>query len=122
MRTWTLDLPLAGAPLSLNDRAHWSARSRGAKTIREAVGWLCREQRIPALASADVTLRVFPPDRRRRDEDNLVATLKPCLDGIVDAGVLTDDTPAYVSSRVRLAPYDGSRRWRYLLEIAEVSA
>jgi Holliday junction resolvase RusA-like endonuclease len=31
------------------------------------------------------------PDRRQRDLDNCMAMLKPCWDGLVDAGVLVDD-------------------------------
>ena len=42
----------------------------------------------------------MPRDRLRRDQDNLVPTLKPCIDGLVDAGVIPDDTPEYVSWRV----------------------
>lgn len=41
-----------------------------------------------------VTMTYLPPDKRRRDSDNLVATLKAVCDGLVDAGVVADDTPA----------------------------
>jgi Holliday junction resolvase RusA-like endonuclease len=40
--------------------------------------------------TADVTFVV--PDRRRRDMDNLLAMLKPAWDGLVDAGLLVDDS------------------------------
>jgi hypothetical protein len=39
-------------------------------------------------------------DNRRRDSDNLVSgVLKHVLDGLVDAGLVPDDTPDYVSWR-----------------------
>jgi Holliday junction resolvase RusA-like endonuclease len=36
-------------------------------------------------APLSVMLRVYPPDKRRRDWDNIVASLKSGLDGIADA-------------------------------------
>ena len=38
-----------------------------------------------------------PRDKRRRDPSNLIATQKPILDGLVDAGLVPDDTPEYVN-------------------------
>jgi Holliday junction resolvase RusA-like endonuclease len=45
------------------------------------------------------------PDKRRRDLDNLVSSVKPQMDGIVDAGILRDDS-LEVLSVVRYG-------WRY---------
>lgn len=98
-RTWTLAVP-AGTPLlSLNDRHHWSVRGKRAKTLSEA-GWaLARQQKIPALARASVVAEYRPPDRRRRDHDNIpIASGKHVIDGIVQAGVLKDDCAPYVVS------------------------
>jgi len=33
----------------------------------------------------------FVPDRRRRDEANLIQSCKPAIDGVVDAGVIEGD-------------------------------
>jgi crossover junction endodeoxyribonuclease RusA len=49
-----------------------------------------------------VTLIYAPRDKRRRDPLNLVASLKACEDGIVDAGVIPDDTPVYIESQMPL--------------------
>jgi crossover junction endodeoxyribonuclease RusA len=38
-----------------------------------------------------VQLTYTPRIRRTRDADNLVALLKPLVDGLVDAGVVADD-------------------------------
>jgi crossover junction endodeoxyribonuclease RusA len=40
---------------------------------------------LPEGAPLRVMLRVYPPDKRRRDWDNVVASLKSGLDGIADA-------------------------------------
>jgi Holliday junction resolvase RusA-like endonuclease len=44
------------------------------------------------LAKAVVEVTFIVPTRARRDWDNLVSTLKPLLDGIVDAELLVDDS------------------------------
>lgn len=93
--TWRLDLPLT-RPLSLNARQHWRVKAAGVAQLREGASWLAREARIPACGRIHVQLHYVPPDARRRDRDNLVATLKPVLDGLVDAGVVPDDTEVYV--------------------------
>lgn len=118
-RAWTIELPVTDKPLTLNDRLHWAAKARRTAEFRDMTFLMAVHQQIPKLDYARITLRVFPPDRRQRDEDNLVATLKPCIDAIVDARVLPNDTPEFVTSRVVLMDYDGHRVWRYLLEIRE---
>lgn len=85
-------LPWPDKRLSPNARLHWSkvpkaqARADGAKAAYAAMGG-CREVRA-AVAKMDlIPLKVtfYPPDRRHRDEDNLIASLKAYRDGIADA-------------------------------------
>ena len=91
-RDWIIQLPYTKPPLSLNDRKHWRKKASITKEIRDFVhqaAWLV----IPACSASDVTLHYVPRDARRRDADNLVPILKACCDGLVDAGVVPDDTP-----------------------------
>lgn len=92
MAEWTLDLP----PLpyvSPNKRGHWTARSRHNRAWRHAAKVLAIKAGIPPCARISVALTYTPPDRRRRDPDNLVSgVLKPVVDGLVDARVIVDDT------------------------------
>jgi crossover junction endodeoxyribonuclease RusA len=77
------------------------------RRVRQDVATLCRVLHIPPCDAIHVQLIYVPRDRRRRDSDGLVATLKPCLDGIVDAGVVPDDSPEYVTwSAPIIAPAD----------------
>ena len=49
-----------------------------------------------------------------RDDENLVATLKPACDGLVDAGVVVDDTPQYMAKEMPVIvppPEPGPRCW-----------
>lgn len=93
-RTWRLDLPFV-KPMSLNHRAHWRVKAQETRAFRTAACLLARQAHIPALGRAQIELHYAPRDRRRRDAVNLAPTLKACEDGIVDAGVIPDDTPAY---------------------------
>lgn len=87
-------LPWRTPPLSLNDRLHWRAKAARVQTIRNAAALAVRSHQ--QANRIRVTLHYFPKDGRRRDADNLVATLKPLCDGIVDAGVVPDDDPAHM--------------------------
>jgi Holliday junction resolvase RusA-like endonuclease len=49
------------------------------------------------LRRARIRLVVIAPDRRRRDPDNAIAAAKGVIDGIVDAGVLADDSFAVLA-------------------------
>lgn len=84
--------------LSPNARNHWSVRSKLCKSYR----WACFIQAKKAIDQgwADVheykrlvaaghklalTIDFYPPDRRHRDDDNVIASFKAGRDGIADA-------------------------------------
>jgi crossover junction endodeoxyribonuclease RusA len=95
---WTVTLPYRRPPLSLNDRGQTiGARKRKAATVKRVRADVkALAMGIPAQAAIHVRLHYQPYDSRRRDSDNLVATLKPCIDGLVDAGIVPDDCAPYV--------------------------
>lgn len=98
--TLVATIPLASPLLTLNQRLHWSKRAAVTRAIRDETVWRCRQLGIGALEKPTVTLHLVPKDRRRRDVDNLVPTSKAVVDGLVTAGVIGDDTPAYVDHRM----------------------
>lgn len=91
--TWTIDLGFERPPLTSNQRHHWTTKAALTKKVRAATSWRARSAKIPALGKCEVTLTWYVTDGRRRDADNLVPTLKAACDGLVDAGIVTDDTP-----------------------------
>jgi crossover junction endodeoxyribonuclease RusA len=95
--TWTLTLPWTRPPLSLNDQMHWAKKGRITKDVRTVARVLARNARIPAQDRITVQLHYQPATKRRRDGDNLTATVKPCVDGITDAGVVVDDDSTHVT-------------------------
>ncbi|MGE3449744.1 MAG: hypothetical protein AB7H92_19415 [Microbacteriaceae bacterium] len=97
MSVHEIRLPWPAPPLSLNDRGDWRARARRTKAVRRTAAAFVRAARIPHAERIRVTLTYHPRDRRTRDSDNVVATLKPVCDAIVDAGVVADDDPAHMA-------------------------
>lgn len=94
---WEITLPYLKPPLSLNDRRHPLAKAAIVKRLRGQTALLAGLHHIPACERIHVVLNWQPATVRRRDGDNPIATLKPCLDGLRDAGVVVDDDISHVS-------------------------
>lgn len=72
--------------LSPNARVHWAEQSRIKRAYRMEGFYAARAERDAlTMASPLVSLTFCPPDRRRRDLDNMIASMKSALDGIADA-------------------------------------
>lgn len=86
--------------LTLNERLHWAARAERVKTWRHATRAHAHLQLIEPkdLGPSLVQVAFRFPQKRRRDPHNYFATVKPIIDGLVDAGVWPDDTPAHVKT------------------------
>lgn len=92
---WRLDFT-ESRPLSMNARQHWSTHARHIRHWRGETKLLALAARIPPQPAIWIELHYAPRDARRRDTDNLMASLKPIKDGLVDAGIVPDDTRDYV--------------------------
>jgi crossover junction endodeoxyribonuclease RusA len=88
LTTGSVLLPWPPKELSPNARVNWR-KLRGPQSPGERykqTAWaLCKEARL-TVAPGDGWISLFitfsPPDRRRRDIDNMLASLKSGLDGI----------------------------------------
>ena len=87
------DLPTWNA----NSRGHWTQRAFEVASWRLVAKQAANRAGIPKLDVVYVQLEMTPSDMRRRDPDNLAGALKPVLDGIVDAGVIPDDSWRHVA-------------------------
>ena len=96
MNTYEIVLPYDKPPLSLNQRLHWAVKAKLVKDVRATTARLAEQLQIPPLQAVEITLIYTPKTARKRDTDNLFATLKPAVDGLVDAGVLADDNTEIV--------------------------
>ncbi|MFE5699958.1 hypothetical protein [Rhodococcus koreensis] len=109
MTTHTIVLPWTAPPLSMNDRGASAgavfAKNREIAQIRVDVYRLARQVRLPRMVGhAVVQLHYRPRDARRRDTDNLVATLKPICDALAAGttkhpgyGLVADDIPQHMA-------------------------
>jgi len=98
-----LTLPWPAKELSPNARLHWAQVAKYKKAYRMAcfalalqAGW----RRIDVGTTGDIHLWVdfYPPDKRHRDMDNMLASCKALFDGVADALEVND-------KRFRLHPY-----------------
>ena len=84
-----LVLPWPSRDLHPNSRGHWSKRAKAAKAARASAHLIALEAGWHREQVPDGRLHVwidgYATDRRRRDADGLLSSLKPALDGIADA-------------------------------------
>jgi crossover junction endodeoxyribonuclease RusA len=78
------DCPWPNKNLNPNVKAHWAVKAKFAKKHKQDCFSLCRQAGITAEGNGkiDVFLGFYPPDRRVRDIDNIIASMKSSLDGI----------------------------------------
>jgi len=71
--------------LSPNGRGHWAVIARAKKKFRSDWAALALSQQIPRMAGGvHISIIFCPPDNRRRDIDNMLASIKSGLDGLAD--------------------------------------
>lgn len=93
-----LALPWPPSRLSQNARVHWAVRARIAKRYRMDCFYLTRQQaplqaiRLPFQPDGRLPIRIdfYPPDRRVRDDDNLISAFKHGRDGLALAWGIDD--------------------------------
>lgn len=99
MRTYTITVypPLAGpvrkAWLNANDRIHWSLKAKLTKGWRENA---YAASSVGQIDRAHIVATLHFGDDRRRDVGNYAPTVKAAVDGLVDAGVIPDDSDRYL--------------------------
>lgn len=79
-------LPWPISDLSPNARGHWAIKARAKKTYRALCVAHARSQGLTRSDAERLHLKItfVPPNRRARDLDNLLASLKSGLDGLCD--------------------------------------
>lgn len=87
MKTATIYLPWPDKRLSPNARCHWSTLAKAKKVAKKAAYYSALEAGIGKIDADSILVRYsfYPPDRRARDDDNLIASMKAYGDGISQA-------------------------------------
>lgn len=117
--TETFTFPWVKAPLSLNYRLHRMAEAKITKDLRSMMH--AKARHIPEMGRCEVLLTWVVNTRRRRDEENIVATLKPLCDGLVDAEVVPDDTPQFMRKLMPVIRYEKGVVQRFEFTVTELS-
>ena len=110
-----VNLPWPPHQLNPNKRLHWSRKSRAARLYRNMCYVLARNEaqssgyHFAGTGKLVFSIEFCPPDKRRRDDDNMLASFKAGRDGVADAlGV--DDNKFVTSFEVCAPVEDGAVR------------
>lgn len=94
-------------PLTINRVINLHRQQWASITKAERHKWmlLTRQAKVPPLEQVSVTVIPLHQDRRSPQDVAACATAaKAAIDGLVDAGVMPDDSPAHLVSVTFLAP------------------
>lgn len=86
-------------PLTVNqERAgHWRAHRAATREWRQTFHLLAIAEKVPHLEACTIDVVVIRKDRRAApDPGGVLPAAKAAIDGLVDAGVLDDDSDRYV--------------------------
>jgi crossover junction endodeoxyribonuclease RusA len=114
-----IDLIANRPPLNHNQRLTWRPKSNRTKLIRHTTGWRVKGLNLVPARFLTVQLHYRPGDNRRmRDPMNLTASSKPAIDGLVDAGLVPNDTDEFVHENTPVIHYGpGDRRLWITVEV-----
>jgi crossover junction endodeoxyribonuclease RusA len=104
---WTLTVDMLGRPTTTNraHQLHHHAVSADRKQWRKAGCILARQANIPPLDRCEIEVTARYPDRRSLpDPDGVAPAAKGVIDGLIDAGIVPDDSGDYVASITYHAP------------------
>lgn len=100
--TRSITIRIDGRPPTPNARRHW----RGIATDNARWKEIARQATADALppgwtplTRCRMTVEFIVPDRRDRDDDNLIAAQKPVVDGIVRGGAIANDSRRVIVER-----------------------
>lgn len=94
--TQSITIPISDTEwLTANGRYHWAEKAKRTKALRAKTRLLAR-QLTPCTSPVHVTAFVAYPRGGRVDVHNAMPSVKPCIDGLVDAGILVDDSTTYL--------------------------
>ncbi len=85
-------IPRVAAWLTTNSRDHWAVTNKRTQTWRKAAWAMTKAARLtPITGPVHVTATIHKTTRARYDLDGHTPTVKACIDGIRQAGLLPED-------------------------------
>lgn len=98
-RPLAVRLPYPARLLSPNTHVHWRAKDSSRAEAKEAAYWETYRtagEWTPPPGLLALTVYIHPPDKRKRDLDNILSSLKPSIDGMCCALGIDDSRFAAV--------------------------
>lgn len=95
-----IELPWQKPMLSPNLRMHEMQRAKLTAEVRTDTAWIAKAARLRPNPPVAITLHYRPAHDGRRDRVNLTLDHKAQVDGLVDAGVIPDDTPEFIDEHM----------------------
>lgn len=107
--------------LSLNQRLHFRDKSAKTAKIRAEACKAAKAQPFFPFGKARLRVIFHAPDNRRRDfiSGNWLPTIKPAIDGLVDAGVFRDDNDKVITEMCLVAGPVSPKKARLVLQVIE---
>ena len=85
MGSATITLPWPPKGLQPHAKGHWRPKAKATKAYRAEACRLALAEGIARVPDALLIITCHPPDRRRRDCQNMPSQLKAAIDGIAQA-------------------------------------
>jgi crossover junction endodeoxyribonuclease RusA len=115
-----IELPWPSPYLSPNGRKHWAAKARAFKAYKAQCMWAMLAHKKALAGKSEFTITFCPPDRHRRDRDNMIAAFKAGQDAI--AAVTGVDDGKFVVTYAVGNPVTGGCVLVEITEAAEMAA
>lgn len=97
-REWEMFIPMAAEWINLNQRLHWAPKAKRTRSWRMAGHIYARQANLPrGLGRVQITAHVMKSTARQYDAHNLIPTAKAVIDGLVDYGLIEDDTNQFLT-------------------------
>lgn len=94
----TYILTYSKRPLTTNAERSGNRWGRAAHTRewRDAFAWIAKRERVPRMRWINVTVQPYQKRGRLQDTAACNPSVKAAIDGLVDAGIIPDDSGEYV--------------------------
>jgi Holliday junction resolvase RusA-like endonuclease len=101
-KMWIIEMgQLPDPELGPNKRNHWGPMIVYRENAKALIGGIIQDDKVQKfpqhpVKKAHIDIRFIAKDKIRRDVDNLIASMKSYIDGLVDFGILEDDSYKHV--------------------------
>lgn len=115
--TFTIDIT-KDTILTSNQRLHHHAKADRVRVLRRQAWALARAARLePIKEPCQLYVRIANATRNRLDPANFWPTIKPVLDGLVDAGLLADDDSKHLTATTFARAEDKTKAGTYRADL-----